>query len=432
MTHRWPQALVAVLILAAAALGGLCAMDSAEPVADAVAPAGAPPDPAQVARGRTLALAGNCASCHTARGGLPYAGGRAIATPFGTVYAGNLTPDPQTGLGRWSTEHFWRALHQGRGRDGRRLVPVFPYTETTRITRADSDALYAFLRTLAPVVLAPPPHALRWPYGTQLALAAWRLLFFRPGVYMPDPARDAQWNRGAYLVNGPGHCVACHGGRNALGGTADAGFGGGLIPTRNWYAPAFTRAGEASVADWPIDDIVALLRDGAAPRGQVIGPMAEIVSRSTQYLGAADLRAMAVYLKSLPVSPPSPPADFEPASSTRLAQGEGLYHDHCAACHGEQGEGGALADGRRVVPALAGNRKVTMEPPANLVRAIALGGFGAVTAGRPRPFGMPPFAQVLSDEQIAAVATWLRASWGAKAAPLSAFDVARWRGGSED
>jgi mono/diheme cytochrome c family protein len=405
-------------------------IDRAEPIEE-TPPAGAA-DPAQLERGRVLALAGNCVACHTARGGAPYAGGRALSTPFGTVYAGNLTPDADTGLGRWTVGRFWRALHHGRGADGRRLVPAFPYTETTRITRADSDALYAWLRTLPAVAQKNRAHELRWPYGSELALAAWRVLFFRAGEWQPVAAQTAEWNRGAYLVNGAGHCVACHGGRNALGATDDAGFGGGLIPTRNWYAPAFTRAAEASVADWPLDDIVALLRDGAAPRGRAIGPMAEVVTRSTQHLPPADLRAMAVYLKALPVEPAATPPAFAAPDAARLAQGGQLYRDHCAGCHGAAGEGGALADGRVVVPALAGNRKVVMEPPANLVRAIALGGFGAPTAGRPRPFGMPPYAHVLSDDQIGAVATYLRSSWGAHASPLSAFDVARWRGGGED
>ncbi len=427
--RRLAQAAGALALLLALALGAPIFIDGASEVSPLDPPQGA--TPAQLARGRELALAGNCAGCHTARGGAPYAGGRAIGTPFGTVYAGNLTPDETTGIGRWNAGHFWRALHEGRGFDGRRLVPAFPYTEFTRITREDSDALFAWLRTLKPVAMPNRAHELRWPYGTQTALAAWRLAFFKPGEWKPDPARDAAWNRGAYLVNGAGHCVACHGGRNAFGASAGGGFGGGLIPTRNWYAPAFTRAGEASVADWPLEHIVALLRDGAAPRGRAIGPMAEVVARSTQHLAEADLRAMAVYLKSLPVEPAAPPAAFDPAPPSFIDQGARLYADHCANCHGDAGEGGALPDGRLVVPALAGNRIVAMDPPANLVRAIALGGFGAATAGNPRPFGMPPFAQVLDDQQIAAVTSFLRTRWGATAAPVNAFDVARWRGGED-
>ena len=427
---RW---LAAAAVSVGVAAFGLWNFWDAAPAADTT-PAFAP-TAALLERGRVLALAGNCAGCHTARGGAPYAGGRRIDTPFGAVFAGNLTPDPDTGLGRWGPGDFWRALHHGRGVDGRRLVPVFPYTETTRITREDSDALWAWLRTVPAVVQANRAHELRWPYGTQTALAAWRVLFFRPGVWQDDSKQTADWNRGAYLVNGAGHCAACHGGRNALGASASAGFGGGLIPSRNWYAPALNRADEASVAHWPLNDIVAFLRDGTSPGGQAIGPMAEVVLRSTQHLPPADLQAMAVYLKSLPTDTrPTPTAKLtDPANLARaMDAGQALYRDHCAACHGAQGEGGVLADGRRVIPPLAGNRTVTQEPPANLVRAIAVGGFGVPTAGNPRPFSMPPFAQVLTEAQIADLATYLRRSWGAQAGSVSATEVARWRGGSDE
>ncbi len=437
LVRKSALSLVVLALAAGAVAAGLLMLDAA-PAADALrgGPTTSSADPAGLERGRVLALAGNCAACHTARGGQPYAGGRALTTPFGTVYAGNLTPDAATGLGRWTADDFWRALHHGRGVDGRRLVPAFPYTETTLMPRADSDALFAWLQTVPAVAQPNRAHELRWPYGTPLAMAAWRFLFFKPGAWVDDPKQTAEWNRGAYLVNGPGHCVACHGGRNALGGTADAGFGGGLMPTRKWYAPGFTRASQASVADWSLDDIVALLRDGRSARGHVSGPMAEVVTRSTQHLPAGDLRAMAVYLKSLPVRPEPAPPYFDPPAPERLARGEAIYADHCADCHGAQREGGVLVDSPRaglpVVPALAGNRLVTMEPPANLVRAIALGGFGAPTAAHPRPYGMPPFAHVLNDADIADLATWLRRSDSTKAQPLSAFDVARWRGGSEE
>jgi len=426
---RWRRWVLGAAVCVAVALGAPTLLDRAGSVSRDARPGTGTAE--QVERGRLLALAGNCATCHTARGGASYAGGRAIGTPFGPVYATNLTPDVDTGLGRWSSEHFWRALHEGRGYDGQRLVPVFPYTEFTRLTRADSDALYAYLRTLPAVQQRNRAHELAWPYGTQTALAAWRLAFFRAGSWQDDAGKSAEWNRGAYLVNGAGHCVACHGGRNALGATADAGFGGGLIPTRNWYAPAFTRAKEGSVADWPLDDIVALLRDGVAARGRASGPMAEVVAGSTQHLPVADLHAMAVYLKSLPVEDVPAAAPGEQPQPAVRELGAKLYGDHCAGCHGDSGEGGAIPNGPLVVPALAANRLVTMDPPANLVRAIALGGFGAATVANPRPFGMPPFAHVLNDEQIAAVATYLRSSWGARAAPVKAFDVARFRGGQE-
>lgn len=387
--------------------------------------------PEQVARGERLARAGNCGTCHTARGGAPYAGGRGIDTPFGTVVAGNLTPDDETGLGRWSAEHFWRALHNGRSADGRLLYPAFPYPDFTRLTRADSDAIYFFLRTLAPVRQPNRPHALRFPYDTQAALAVWRALFFRPGVFEPDPSRDPLWNRGAYLVRGVAHCGACHGGRNTLGATPEGGLslGGGLIPMQNWYAPALDAPDQAGVADWPEHEIVALLRDGVAPRGSVLGPMAEVVLRSTQHLPEDDLRAIAHFLKQLPPRPAVPP-DAPRADPAVMELGAEVYERHCAGCHGTDGRGARSAGGAPIAPPLAGQRSVLMDPPANLVRVIVHGGYLPATRGNPRPFGMPPFAHVLDEREIAAVATWLRQSWGGTAAAVRPQDVARYRGGS--
>lgn len=389
--------------------------------------------PEQIAHGERLARAGNCATCHTARGGRPYAGGRGIATPFGTVVAGNLTPDDETGLGRWSAEHFWRALHNGRSADGRLLYPAFPYPDFTRITREDSDAIYFYLRTVTPVHQPNRAHALRFPYDTQAALAVWRALFFRPGSFVPDPARDAAWNRGAYLVHGVAHCAACHGGRNFLGATPEGGMslGGGLIPMQHWYAPALNAPDQAGVADWPEAEIVALLRDGVAPRGSALGPMAEVVLRSTQHLPAEDLHAIARFLKSLPQQAPTGP-DAPRADPAVLELGGDAYERHCADCHGADGRGARSAGGAPIAPALAGNRTVTMESPANLVRVIVHGGYLPATRGNPRPFGMPPFAHTLDERQIAAVATWLRQSWGARARAVSPQEVARFRGGTPD
>lgn len=403
---------------------------------DASIPAEAKPvdgTPAQIARGAYLARIGNCLACHTAPGGAPYAGGRGLATPFGTVYASNLTPDVETGLGRWSPDHFWRAIHHGRSFDGRRLYPAFPYPEMTRIARDDSDALYAYLRSLPPVRAARPPHALRFPYDQQAALAVWRALFFRPAHFEPDAAQSAEWNRGAYLVRAVAHCVACHGGRNALGATPDHGqsLAGGLIPMQNWYAPALTAPDEAGVADWPLEDIAALLKDGVSRRGSALGPMGEVVQHGTQHLAAADLRAVSVFLKSLPQSPPRV-ADAGRLDPDVLATGEKLYGKHCADCHGAGGEGAVTPEGRIAYPALAGNRTLHQQPPANLVRVIAHGGFAPSTAGNPRPFGMPPFAPQLSDAEIAALATWLRNAWGAKGEAVTAPMVGRYRGGGAD
>lgn len=428
----WLAAFIGVTVLAAAvvALNLRGEGDLSAEIAATPSPAsGDQASAEQVALGAYLARAGNCLGCHTARGGEPYAGGRGIDTPFGTVYSSNLTPDADTGLGRWSAPTFWRAMHHGRSADGRLLVPAFPYTSTTQVSRADSDALYAYLRSLPPVLLAPPPHDLRFPFGTQPALAVWRALYFKPGEFQPDATQSAEWNRGAYLVQGLGHCNACHAQRNALGATSGPlDLGGGLIPVQNWYAPSLTDPREAGVGDWDVAEIATLLQRGAVNRDGALvttsGPMGEIVLRSTQHLRDADLTAMAVYLKTLGSAPRAEPAARgAPSPSSAAGGGAALYADHCASCHGERGEGVPNA-----YPPLAGNRAVTMAVPANLVRSVLEGGFAPATAGHPQPYGMPPFAQTLSNREIAEVLTHLRSSWGNRADAVSPLEVNRYRG----
>jgi len=381
-------------------------------------------DAALIARGAYLARAGNCIGCHTARGGAPYAGGRPIETPFGDIYASNLTPDVGAGLGAWSADEFWRALHHGRARDGRLLYPAFPYPNYTRIDRADADALFAYLQSLPAVAQANRPHALGFPFGTQAALAVWRALYFRPSSHTDDPARSPAWNRGAYLVEGLGHCNACHSARNALGATAGPlDLQGGLIPVQNWYAPSLAAPHEAGVADWPAAEVVRLLKTGISSRGFVMGPMSEVVGSATQHLHDADLAAITDYLQALPPSPATrPPVD---AVAARSERGAALYRDHCADCHGDRGQGVPDA-----YPALDGSRTVTMASTTNLVRIVLEGGFPPSTAGNPRPFGMPPFATVLSDADLAELLSHLRGAWGHRAAAVSALAVARARSGS--
>ena len=391
----------------------------------------APPDdheafqasPEQVARGAYLARAGNCVACHTMRGGAPYAGGRAIETPFGTVFGSNITPDVKTGIGGWTASDFWRAMHNGRSKGGRLLVPAFPYPNFTLVTREDSDALYAYLRTRPAVEQPNRKHTLRFPYDTQAALAVWRALFFMPGVHTADGARSAEWNRGSYLVRGLGHCNACHGSRNALGATSGSlEMSGGVSPIDKWYAPSLADPAEASVADWETQHIVDLLKTGVSARGSALGPMAEVVFRSTQHLDEADLRAMAVFLKSLPQSTPRARRGAAPLAPQAAERGDALYREHCEGCHGPQGKGA-----RGAYPALAGNRSVVMDPPANVIRAVLSGGFQPATAGNPRPWGMPPFGHVLDDADTAAVVSFIRTQWGNRAAPVSATDVQRMR-----
>jgi len=386
--------------------------------------AGAAPSAGQVARGAYIARLGNCMGCHTAVGGLAYAGGRGVETPFGTVFAPNITPDGRHGIGAWSAAEFWRALHHGRSRDGRLLYPAFPYPDYTHVAREDADALYAYLQSLPAVAQANLPHRLRFPYGTQAALAVWRALYFRPGdavaaaPVVPDkgdgPAAAGQLReRGAYLVRGLGHCAACHTPRNALGGSRDGqALAGGIIGGQAWYAPALGDPGEAGMQHWKIEDIAALLHAGANQHAGVSGPMAEVVFGSLQYWSATDLKATAAYLQALPVAE----APRQPAPQPRrqvMEQGRAVYAEWCASCHGDAGEGRAPG-----FPPLAGNRAVLLPHAGNVVQMVLHGGYLPATQGNPRPLGMPPLRQSLSLEEVAAVSTFIRNSWGNRAAPV--------------
>jgi len=402
--------------LLAVGLSLLLAWPRADHVA-AASPAAWAPTPDNIARGAYLARAGNCIGCHTARAGAAYAGGRALDTPFGRFYSPNLTPDRATGIGAWSADDFWSALHNGIGRDGRLLYPSFPYPNYTRVTRADADALYAYFSSLAPRRQPNRAHELRFPYDQQAVLAGWRLLYFRPGVQQDSPARSVAWNRGAYLVEGLGHCAACHSARNRLGAPGD-GLDGGLMAGGGWHAPSLA----AGLKDWKQDHIVALLGTGVSPRGAASGPMAEVVARSLQYLTREDLGAMAGYLKSLPVTAQRAPASTAPPPAQLMAAGGRIYTQQCAQCHGDDGRGKPPA-----YPALAGNRAVTATAAVNAIRITVSGGFPPSTHGNPRPYGMPPFGHELDDAEVAAVLTWIRNSWGNAAPAVSAVEVDRYR-----
>jgi cytochrome c553 len=383
--------------------------------------------------GKELVVLGDCQGCHTDRGGAPFAGGRPIVTPFGTFYSPNITPDRSTGIGQWNSNDFWHALHDGYARDGRLLYPAFPYPNYTRITRVDSDAIFAYLRSLPPVAKANRAHELHFPYDQRKLLTVWRALYFRPGVYEADPARDADWNRGAYLVQGLGHCNACHEPRNALGAPQAGGNPSGAI-VLDWYAPSLSNPNEAGVQEWSEGDIVTLLKSGRVtgpPETQhsatTVGPMAEVVHGSLQYVPDGDLHAMAVYLRSLPRLESLPGTGLDPVrqliTGSAYADGRTVYLQECADCHGEKGEGRAT-----VGPALAGNRAVTLRSATNAIRTVLFGGFPPGTGENPRPFGMPPYYPSLSDEHIASVLTYVRSSWGNAAGPVLVSEVSENRG----
>jgi mono/diheme cytochrome c family protein len=378
----------------------------------------------EAGRGRELVELADCRSCHTARGGALFAGGREIPTPFGTFYSPNITPDARTGLGSWSVENFWHALHNGYSKDGTLLYPTFPYTNYTRISRRDSDAMFAYLRSLPAVTQPNRPHELKFPYNHRILLAAWRSLFFRPGVFAPDTGRSPEWNRGAYLAQGVAHCSACHESRNAVG-ASEAGPSGGLV--LNWYAPSLTSPHEAGVQSWSQSDITSLLKSGQVDTGTAkaatLGPMAEVVSESLQQAPDDELRAMATYLKALPLADAPEKSIKYDIPVTVMGAGEDLYKKNCADCHGDKGEGREPA-----APPLAGNRAVTMDSAVNPIRVVLFGGYSAGTTGNPRPFGMPPYSLTLSDEEIAEVLIYVRASWGNTARPIRGEEVSANRG----
>ena len=373
--------------------------------------------------GQYLTRIGNCAACHTVTGGEPFAGGRPIDTPFGAVLSSNITPDPTQGIGLWSTDDFWRAMHNGKSKDGRRLSPAFPFTSFTQLSREDTDAIFTFLKTQKPSKQANALSPIQWPFHTQPALAVWRALYFSPGENTPSAFKaneNPALKRGAYLVHGLGHCTQCHGTRNALGGLiSHQSLAGAVLPGKAWYAPSLTDTNEAGTRS--LDDTASLLLTGADRQGLgfVSGPMAEVVLHSSQHLRESDAQAIALYLRSL-TSEKSVAFGIKhtaPATATPL-RGAEIYEQNCAQCHGKQGEGIVHA-----YPALAGNRMLLMANSNNAVLSVLHGGFAPTTKANPHPFGMPPYLLQLNDADIANVLSFVRSSWGNSAAPITELEV---------
>jgi mono/diheme cytochrome c family protein len=382
-------------------------------------PAAADTDAGQIKRGEYLVHASDCVACHTVPGGDLMAGRRPLPTPFGTLYSSNITPDPDYGIGKWTADQFYSMMHTGRSLDGGLIYPAMPFAAYTKMTRQDIDAIFAYLKSIPAIHKPDHEQELRFPYDNRSLLIGWRTLYFEEGEYKPDPSKSEDWNRGAYLVQGPGHCSMCHTAINALGGSSDSqAFEGGLIPLQNWYAPSLTSNAEAGLGDWSVEEIADLLRTGSSARGAVYGPMADVVYNSLQYMTADDSRAMAVYLKSLAqrTAPGGPPPVTSAAEDSLLVQlGKTVYDAKCASCHGAKGEGKPPE-----FPPLAHNPSIEMAYAVNPIRMVLNGGYPPATAGNPRPYGMPPFAQALSDDEVAAVVTYIRVSWGNHGEPVSA------------
>lgn len=379
----------------------------------------------EVERGRYLTKAANCMGCHTdlENDGIPFSGGRGLETPFGLIYSQNLTPDDETGLGRWTRDDFYRAMTEGTGRDGEQLYPAFPYPYFTIMPRQDVDAIYAYLRTLEPVHVEIPDHELPFPFNVREAVIGWKLLNFDEGELAPDPAQSEQWNRGRYLVDGPAHCGACHTGKNLMGGDEDHQYmRGGVL--ENWFAPNIRGGENGGISHWDVDDIVAFLKDGRSHHTAPMQRMGEVVELSTQYLEPADLEAIGIYLKSLDDEPRQEP---QPASEARLTAGRAIYFDNCAACHGAEGDGLPY-----LFAPLAGSNKVTAEDPSSIIRIILSGAQAVPTEAAPGPLAMPAFDWKLDDEEVADLVTYLRQAWSNRASEVSPSSVADMRSYLED
>jgi mono/diheme cytochrome c family protein len=366
-------------------------------------------------RGHYVALAGDCAACHTVPGGRPFAGGLAIETPFGTLVSANITPDRAAGIGAWSDEDFVRSMQQGIAADGTHLYPAMPYPYFTRVTRADLLALRAYLATLEPVGDRVETNRLPFPYRMRSSMTVWNGLNFSPGEFHADPKQSAEWNRGAYLVNGLGHCGACHTPKNLLGGDKSGRpLAGGVL--QGWYATPLDSDMRTGLGAWGIADIVSYLKTGWGGGQAATGTMALVVADSTSQLSDSDLRAIAVYLKDNPA--PERTAVPLDKDSAVMKAGRALYVASCAACH--TGAGSGLAD---LAPTLAHSPVVQAAATDTLLDVVLNGAQAVATDAAPTAPAMPAFGWQLTDEQIAAVLTYVRNDWGNAAGAVAASDV---------
>lgn len=381
-------------------------------IAPVQAPAPESFERAQVLRGARVAALGDCAVCHTAPGGQPYAGGLPLRTPFGTIYSTNITPDPETGIGTWSLAAFTRALRRGIARDGHQLYPAFPYVHYTRMSDDDIAAAYAYLMRRDPVSAAAPRNDLIFPLGFRPLVAFWNVLFLRPGAQAPDSARSAQWNRGRELVNGLGHCAACHSPLNLIGGEKSGqAFAGNLID--GWEAPSLLHLANGAVP-WTEAQLASYLRTGiSGAHGAAAGPMLP-VTQELATVPASDVEAMATYLFSLQQPAPDDrerPRDTAgapvPGDADAVQRGRVLFAGACASCHGERSPMQSL--GKR--PSLATSSALHSASPRNAIQMIL---YGVPWQGEQALHYMPPFKQVLDDSQVADLAAYLRAAYAGR------------------
>jgi hypothetical protein len=392
----------------------------------------------ELSKGEYLSRASDCVVCHTLPEGRPYAGGLKMSTPAGVIYTTNITPDPETGIGRWSYEDFERAVRKGVGKDGQRLYPAMPYPSYARLTDQDMRSLYDFfMKEVKPVRQRPTPNELTWPYNMRWPLAAWNWLGTDDGTYKPDAGFDAEWNRGAYLVQGPGHCGACHTPRGfalqekALSESSGAFLAGGNLD--NWSAPNLRNDLNTGLGRWTEEDLAQFLKTGSNRYGTAFGTMRDVVNYSTRYLSDADVKAMAKYIKSLSpsIDRTQPVWVYDNRTTEALAArkfdapGAATFQRQCASCHGSDGKGGGG------LPALAGNPAILDPDGTSIINVVLNGAHPLDPEGLPEADWMPQFRTFLNDKDIADVVSFVRTSWGNRAAAVTAADVAKLRKDTE-
>lgn len=379
-----------------------------QPIADST------PQAEQVRRGQYLVAVGDCMSCHLRAGGEPFAGGRGLNTPFGVIYSSNITSDAETGIGAWTSDQFHRAMHDGTNAHGQKLYPAFPYPWFNRVSRTDNDAIFAYLKTVPAVHYTPPANRLPFPLNIRTMVGGWNLLFFRKSEFKADPRQSAEWNRGAYIVNGLGHCSACHTAKNMLGADKSShAFQGGVL--EDFVAPDLTGNPRTGLGAWSVEDIAEYLHTGRNARAGAGGPMADVITYSTSLMTDQDRRAIATYLKSLPASPNG---TLSPPDAAAMKRGAAIYSDACTGCHLENGVGQP-----RLFPPLGKNAVMQQNDPTGVIHLILAGVRTGPGAHRPSPLTMPSFAWKLTDQEVADVATYLRNSWGNQASAVAASKV---------
>lgn len=385
-------------------------------------------EPRQVADGRYQAILGDCEGCHTAPGGKAFAGGTVLETPFGKIAAPNITPDRDTGIGSWSETDFRRALREGVSPGGKRLYPAMPYPAYASMNDADVAALWAYLKSVAPAHHAVEANLLPFPFNIRTLMIGWNWLYLRPAGFTPTAGKSDAWNRGAYLVTGPGHCGACHTPKSFLGADGAAALTGASL--QGWFAPEITGARPRGVGNLSEDEIVAYLKTGWNAHGVASGPMSDVLEHSTSQMTDADLKAIAIYLKDQPDTGQSQPAPAGPQDARAMQAGARLYRDNCIGCHGADGKGERL-----IFPPLAGNAIVMQSSSESLIRVVLEGAQAVGTKVAPTAPSMPSFAWKLGDADVADLLTHIRNSWGNEGVPVSAQMVgdirARLRGGND-